>query len=523
MIVECKKCGAPLNVVDGQRLVQCSYCGATSQVKAMRTAAIQTPPGWQPPPTWQSPPTTSTSTSAPSTANVYRPAAAPPSTGSAGCVTGLVAMVAIAAVGGGVAFSVMRNGGSFIPSVDLHAAPTAGTVVLGAAPTAGRSFPAIANGSIAANRLSSACRGHFSSAPHLVLRVTTTQQVTITSRGTGDLTLAVRDASGLWRCDDDGGEGTNPRLTLSLTPGVYPVWFGRYSESSAVSFEALVDSEAVGSVPLANGLAVAAAPTLGVVALSGLSSTTTREGVAGGLLSASTLGSNCRGYISAVPHLSLTVRDQRRVVLTTASTTDLTMVVRDPSGALHCDDDSVGNQPRIETFATPGIVQVWVGTFSSGPRAPFTLSVQSESTVEATPLANGLSPMSRPTVTALDLDYAAPDTHLAGLVTGSLSASTIAPGCAGYLSSAPQLRMTSASRRRVTVTASSHLPIMMLLRGPTGDMQCVDGRSTRSATLAADFPVGSTSIWIAAPSPGSRSSFRLDVTAQAAGAALPVK
>lgn len=521
MIVECQKCGAPLNVTEGQRLAQCSYCGATSQVKSMRTAALQTPPGWQPPPTWQSPP--STSTSAPSTAYAYRPPPASPSTGSAGCVTGLVAVVAIAAVGGGVAFSVLGKGG-FISGVQPNAAPTAGTLVLGSVPVSGRTFAAVADGSIAANRLSTACRGHFSSAPHLVLRVTTVQRVTLTSRGAGDLTLAVRQPSGAWRCDDDGGEGTNPRLTLTLAPGVYPVWFGRYSNAAPVAFEAVVDADALGSMPLANGLAVASPPTLGPMALSGPSSATTREGIAGGPLEASTLGSNCRGRIPAVPHLSLLLSDHRRVVLTTASSADLTMVVRDASGALHCDDDSGdSNQPRIETFAAPGILQVWVGTFSGDARPPFTLSVQSESTGDVAPLANGLSPLSPPTVTALDLDYASPVTHLAGAVSGSLLARSVAPGCAGYLSSAPQLRMTSAARRRVTVTASSHLPIMMLLRGPTGDMQCIDGRSGRTATLEADFPAGPTSVWIAMPSPGSRSSFRLDVTAQAAGAVLPVK
>jgi len=63
----------------------------------------------------------------------------------------------------------------------------------------------------------------------------------------------------------------------------------------------------------------------------------------------------------------------------------------------------------------------------------------------------------------------------------------------------------------------------MLLRGPTGDMQCIDGRSNRTATLEADFPAGATSVWIATPSPRGRSSFRIDVTAQASGLALPVK
>jgi len=302
------------------------------------------------------------------------------------------------------------------------------------------------------------------------------------------------------------------------------VWFGRYSTSASVSFEALVDAEPLGSMPLSNGLAVASPPTLGVLPLVGASRTATREGIAGGPLEASTLGSNCRGRISAVPHLSMVMSDHRRVVLTTASSADLTLVVRDASGALHCDDDSGGgNQPRVETFTAPGILQVWVGTFSGDARPPFTLSVQSESTGGATPLPNGLSPMSPPTVTALDLDRAGAVTHLTGVVGGSLSASSIAPGCAGYLSSAPQLRMTSAARRRVTVTASSHTPIMMLLRGPTGDMQCIDGRSDRTATLEADFPAGPTAVWIATPSPRGRSSFRLDVTTPATGIVPPVK
>ena len=54
-------------------------------------------------------------------------------------------------------------------------------------------------------------------------------------------------------------------------------------------------------------------------------------------------------------------------------------------------------------------------------------------------------------------------------------------------------------------------------------MQCIDGRSNRTATLEADFPAGATSVWIATPSPRGRSSFRIDVTAQASGLALPVK
>lgn len=496
-------------------MVQCSYCGATSQVKSGHTAAMQAPAAWQPP---------QTSTSAPSTAYAYRPPpAAPQTAGNAGCAVVVGAVVALAAVGAGVFFAF--GGGPRAFSVDPNAAPTSGTVLLGAGPVASRSFPAVANGSIAARTLSPTCRGHFSSAPHLALRVTTVQRVVVTSRSNaGDLTLAVREPSGNWRCDDDGGEGTNPRLTLTLVPGVYPVWFGRYSSSATVPFEAVVESEELGSVPLDNGLAVASPPTLGSMVLAGPSMASSREGIAGGPLEASTLGSNCRGRIPAVPHLTLVTRDHRRVVLTTASNNDLTMVVRDASGALHCDDDGgESNQPRVETYAAPGVLQVWVGTFSGDARPPFTLSVQSEATNGVAPLPNGLSPMSPPTVTAIDIDRAGALTHLSGVAFGSLPARSVLPGCAGYLSPAPQLRMTSASRRRVTVAVGSHAPSSMVLRGPDGDMQCVDGRGTGGPSLTADFPVGATAVWVATPSPGMRPSFRLDVTVQGGAAAAAVK
>lgn len=53
MIVECKQCGAPLDVASTTSIVQCSYCGANNRVKTMRTISQIAPVGWAPPPTWQ--------------------------------------------------------------------------------------------------------------------------------------------------------------------------------------------------------------------------------------------------------------------------------------------------------------------------------------------------------------------------------------------------------------------------------------------------------------------------------------
>ncbi|MCU0673059.1 MAG: hypothetical protein MUE69_09750 [Myxococcota bacterium] len=56
MLVECAKCGAPLDVSEGTRLARCNYCGSTTRVGRTRTIAIVTPAQWAPPPVWTPPP-----------------------------------------------------------------------------------------------------------------------------------------------------------------------------------------------------------------------------------------------------------------------------------------------------------------------------------------------------------------------------------------------------------------------------------------------------------------------------------
>lgn len=55
MLVECKQCGAPLDVSATASIVQCSYCGAQNRVRSMRTLAEQAPAGWVPPAQWTPP------------------------------------------------------------------------------------------------------------------------------------------------------------------------------------------------------------------------------------------------------------------------------------------------------------------------------------------------------------------------------------------------------------------------------------------------------------------------------------
>ena len=62
--------------------------------------------------------------------------------------------------------------------------------------------------------------------------------------------------------------------------------------------------------------------------------------------------------------------------MTTTSSEDLTMVLRDSSGALRCDDDSgEGTNPLITATLAPGVYQVWIGTYHQGnnPEVEFTV------------------------------------------------------------------------------------------------------------------------------------------------------
>jgi len=55
MLLECEKCGAPLDAKGTERVVKCRYCGSRTQLQKLKTIAPQTPTGWKPPPVWTPP------------------------------------------------------------------------------------------------------------------------------------------------------------------------------------------------------------------------------------------------------------------------------------------------------------------------------------------------------------------------------------------------------------------------------------------------------------------------------------
>jgi hypothetical protein len=92
--------------------------------------------------------------------------------------------------------------------------------------------------------------------------------------------------------------------------------------------------------------------------------------VAGGETSAADTDSSCTGYVANAPDFSLRyTEDQYALSIFAVSSVDTTIMINDPGGTWHCNDDSSnldGNNPGVY-FSSPssGRYDIWVGVYSS--------------------------------------------------------------------------------------------------------------------------------------------------------------
>lgn len=101
---------------------------------------------------------------------------------------------------------------------------------------------------------------------------------------------------------------------------------------------------------------------------------------AGGSIDASERFKGCRGFISATPDVRLIWDGSDKSALTlkfsALSNADTTLIVNDPSGNWHCDDDSgEDSNPLVELSPMPGRYEIWIGTYSNGETKNAVLSV----------------------------------------------------------------------------------------------------------------------------------------------------
>lgn len=242
------------------------------------------------------------------------------------------------------------------------------------------------------------CVGYIGMAPDVVLDYDAGSfDLSFSATAETDINLVVRDPAGRYHCDDDGGDGFDPFLTIEgPRSGEYRIWVGVYGSAdeyvdgrlgisevgeAVVSGEGATDEggetfeNPFGSYASGEGATGTVDgwdldPYFGILALAAGFSDDPRtvEVNAGGTQPNPLSGVGCAGSIGTAPDVVVDYEaGGYDLTFSAASDTDLTLVVRTPGGAYYCDDDGGdGTNPRIDVEApASGAYQVWVGTFLS--------------------------------------------------------------------------------------------------------------------------------------------------------------
>jgi hypothetical protein len=223
---------------------------------------------------------------------------------------------------------------------------------------------ALADGEVAAAEADPSCRGVIRRRPSYVLEYAAgAYRLHLSAASDADTVLVVRDPSGAWSCSDDA-DGKNPVIDFAEpASGSYRIWVGLYDAGTGAAGAELSISEH-GLLPAGSALyayeSVAA----------GFTPDPRRYPVrAGGSVFAQHARRDCVGIIGRRPDVVIDyAAGDYPLHFTATSEADTVLVIRDPSGAFACDDDTRGLDPAV-SFARPagGVYRIWVGLATSEP------------------------------------------------------------------------------------------------------------------------------------------------------------
>lgn len=245
----------------------------------------------------------------------------------------------------------------------------------------------VSGGSFSAYDTSSNCTGWVAEAPdYAVYYDAGGFDLTFGVDSDSDTTLMINDPSGNWACDDDSGGSLNPLITFSAPQsGRYDVWIGSYSEgefaNSTLSVSEIGQIAQHIETPVANRIDMSLPSGFGSANLNtGFSPDPYRVNIiSGGQFRASSVQNGCQGWVAGAPDFQLTFNGgSLPLILSAASDSDTTILVNDPNGNWHCDDDggNAGLNPAL-SFHNPasGVYDIWIGSYAEGNNASASLSI----------------------------------------------------------------------------------------------------------------------------------------------------
>ncbi len=354
----------------------------------------------------------------------------------------------------------------------------------------------VAGGNLDASRVDPNCDGYVSSSPDVRLVWSgNTNRLRIFFAGDDDTTLIVNDPSGSWLCSDDSFNTVHPALDL-IRPaeGVYNIWIGAFHGSSYVSGQLYITTTTLSPTDVAiptDTLSAALDPNYGEVDLAGgfTPDPFTKETSAGGEIDASTVSTDCSGYVTAAPDLRVNWTGQTaKLRILFVGRDDTTLTIQDPAGNWLCNDNSFNSFHPSVDIPNPaaGAYNLWIGSvdptndyiggtiyISQTDVTPDTLP-QAQSNQQPDPQATPNFD-SRTLAAGFTPDPTIIDNIVAG---GDINMAAIDPACTGFVTSAPDFRLTWSGR-------SNNLRLMFIgtddtalaIQDPSGKWLCGDDAS----------------------------------------------
>jgi len=245
---------------------------------------------------------------------------------------------------------------------------------------------------------------------------------------------------------------------------------------------------------------------------------------AGGPLDASTIDSDCTGYIAARPSFSLRyTAGQYPLYIGAVSDADTTIVVRAPDGSWSCNDDSAGLNPTV-SWEHPGSgrYQIWVGRFGVQNETSAAMLHISEIGGPATQMTGGGLDFSlEPAYGAVSLASGfQPDPHTQAIAAGGdVDASSVgASGCAGWVARAPDYRVNWTAgdgSRPLIFSVQSDADTTLVINDAQGHWVCDDDSGNEGLNPAITFQnpaSGQYDVWVGTYAQGGLQDSTLHVS-----------
>jgi hypothetical protein len=224
-------------------------------------------------------------------------------------------------------------------------------------------------------RFGTSCLGRVGVDPNHTFRLEEAATVSINVASDGDLVMVVDGPAGTF-CSDDA-YGLDPAVSENLTPGIYEIYVGEFTDS----YEGTPYTGSITATAYSSSITPEwSVDPDGILLVDNASET--REGTAGGVIAARSRWPGCSGHVGETPNFVLDVRSAQTFEMLVQSEGDTTLIVIGP-GVLHCDDDTYGSNPAVTAYLEAGQYQVYVGSYSRSLSHPFRFVVQAVTSLAA--------------------------------------------------------------------------------------------------------------------------------------------